>query len=70
MELARDLAYEFASRESILLGIVGKRKNYASAGKLIARDAPPDTEFLLIRGAGQLRNLCRVRGLARSGNLH
>ncbi len=41
----------FASRESILLEIIGKRKRYSNAGEMIARDTPPGTNFVLIRGA-------------------
>ena len=58
----------FASTESILLEIIGKRKSYANAGKIIARDTPACTTFLLIRGARELNDFYRVHGLERPGN--
>ena len=55
----------FASRESILLEIVGKRKRYASAGATIAGETPAGTKFVLISGAGELDEFYRVHGLER-----
>ena len=59
----------FASRESILLEIIGKRNRYANAGTMIAQDIPPGTNFLLIRGVRELDDFYRAHGLERPGNL-
>ena len=59
----------FLSRESILLEIIGKRKRYANAGKIIARDTPPGTNFALIRGVRELDDFYRMHGFERSDNL-
>ena len=55
----------FASRESILLEIIGKRKHFSNAGELIARDTPPGTNFVLIRGSHELDDFYRAHCLER-----
>ncbi len=55
----------FASRDSILLEIIGKRKTYANAGKTIAQELPPGTNFVLIRGSGKLEEFYQLQGLER-----
>ena len=60
----------FASRESILLEIIGKRKRYASYGKTIARDVPPGADFLLVRGVRQLDEFYRKHSLKLPENSH
>lgn len=59
----------FASRESILLEIIGKRKRYSSAGETIGRDTPTGTNFVLIRSAHELDDFYRAHGLRRPRGL-
>ena len=53
----------FASKDSILLEIIGKRHAYASAGKIIAQHTSPGTNFFLIRGSGRLDGFYQQHGL-------
>ena len=59
----------FATRESILLEIIGKRKTYANIGKIIAQDTPPGTNFFLIRGSSKLDDFYQLHGLEQPDNL-
>ena len=59
----------FASRDSILLEIIGKRKRYGNTGEIIARDTPPGTNFVLIRGVRELDDFYRMHSLERSDDL-
>jgi len=55
----------FASRESILLEIIAKRRRYADTERVVAGDAPSATNIVRIQGGRELGEFYRVHGLER-----